>query len=872
MANPITGDFEAVLQVSGETVNRLMATMHQNSGARPHLPSFPHSLSLRIGDRRPKDRVRGLLQAQVSVPRIKLVHGATDRFQLNVDLRAQFRPDPGTGPFPAFVNGTVHAEYHLVDIDPHCFGWAKKARDYLWIRLVRGSVTFAGTWADEDQPGLVIRIPDIAEEEARDREIRGRITRQIEALLATMFEATPHPVSQRFRRGTLRSLSLANGRSAVVIPVGLTGEPSGQIASVNSILLGDSDFGIGVALEYILSVADRALAAVRTFNTTVHVHVSTPWPSPDVDTVYRIRVNPPSVSWQPLGSYAVLKVRIHGSATTDSILPDATFDVEQDIIFNFDPSTEALRLSRGAATYSTHSGGVGSGQIANAVNKAIGKALNNIVDSACAQAQPSLDATVARKQEMIGQLRTVDDQADAHVTQATFLADGMILRGAIVLTSRRSPVATFAFTPEGDGHSALLSWIPGGRIDRFEWRWTWSGSGHPDNRVHEDRFVLRRPAARRSRWGMSVGLTTPVPGIDGNGVVCLTVKGVQTDPRTGALIPVQSTLRCTRFGLRVSDTVTAAGGSVFLHDMPDLSQDVPFAQLALHRADAAQSSRANTLVAYLDETWDGDVAATLREALYAVRRDDSGLVLLVLVKEGVLARAGSAPWEAIGEISAELGIGAIVNEDVGGRWSSALAVGPERVGLAWRLLAPGGGVTWMRDGRTAPDELASALDGHLIPCLPPRPGPILPGIAVGEVVSSKALDPGLFDLDEDTHCPPVHLGRAAAGGSVVVFAHANSESSLAHVQDVARRYDAEHSPELLVVIEGADAAGAEAVQRRLGLDVAALPDPEGRITERFGIGTWPTTVTLDPIGSVAAVEVGPQHERYGRRLPMEGAT
>jgi hypothetical protein len=48
VANPLTGDFEAVLQVGGLTVNRLLATMHQSGGSNPSLPSFPHAVWIRF--------------------------------------------------------------------------------------------------------------------------------------------------------------------------------------------------------------------------------------------------------------------------------------------------------------------------------------------------------------------------------------------------------------------------------------------------------------------------------------------------------------------------------------------------------------------------------------------------------------------------------------------------------------------------------------------------------------------------------------------------------------------------------------------------------------------------------------------------------
>jgi hypothetical protein len=124
MSNPLTGDFDAVFQVSGATVNRLLASMHQNAFTNRDLPSFPHTVQIRIGDDRALDGVRGFTQVQLGCPRIELIHGATDRFILVVDVRARYRPDPGTEPLPEFIHGTVRAEYRIRDIDPSCYGWS----------------------------------------------------------------------------------------------------------------------------------------------------------------------------------------------------------------------------------------------------------------------------------------------------------------------------------------------------------------------------------------------------------------------------------------------------------------------------------------------------------------------------------------------------------------------------------------------------------------------------------------------------------------------------------------------------------------------------------------------------------------------------
>ena len=96
MSNPLTGDFDAVFQVSGSTVNRLLASMHQNAFTNRKLPSFPHTVQIRIGDDRALEGVRGFAQVQVGCPRIELIHGAIDRFVIVVDVRARYWPDPGT--------------------------------------------------------------------------------------------------------------------------------------------------------------------------------------------------------------------------------------------------------------------------------------------------------------------------------------------------------------------------------------------------------------------------------------------------------------------------------------------------------------------------------------------------------------------------------------------------------------------------------------------------------------------------------------------------------------------------------------------------------------------------------------------------------
>src|SRR6266542_4100197 len=847
MPNPLTGDFEAVLQVSGATINRLLASMHQNAFANLNLPSFPHSVQMRIGDPHAFDGVRGRLHAQLSVPQVELIHGAIDRFILEVGVRAWYKPDPGTSPLPAFIHGTVRAEYRIQDIDPNCTGWAKLAADSLWFRVVKDSVRFQGT-AEEDRSGPPIVISD-----ATVAANLKKITKQTAVLLATRFEATPHPVTKRFRRGALRTLNAPAGGSAVATALSLNGDPTGDIASINTLLLDGSDVAVGVSASYFMSFVTNALDPLQKFNQTVKVHVSTPRPAPDIDTVYRCRVDSPKVEWQPQGTYAVFNIKLSGSATTDSKLPDANIDVEQNIHLNFDPSV-GLWLSPGSRSVKVHSSGIGANEVAKAVSTLVAGAVGPIVQDACKAIQPTLNALLTRTDELSKRLITLDDQATVGIDQAVFARDGLILRGSIALAHRHGPVVMTEKTPEQDGHSALQSLLPGGRIDTFEWSWLWSGSGDPGKSTKDDRFVLRRPPGTSSRWGTAAGLTFPLPGLDGYGFVCLKIKGVRVDPVSGNIVPVESTRVCTRYGINISDSVQKDKRLLF-RDMPELSKEVLFPELALAGLGAAPNAagRANTLLLYADEAWDRETASTLKRGLEACGRYDAGLHLLVLFREGVLAARGPGLMRQVEEFARKLGIAVLVNEDVRSGWSRALEL---RTGeLSWRLLSPDGAVAWTHEGQVAPERLTEALDNNLVPCPDPAPVAFGSGAEFDKPVTAIGVDPGFFE--QESHCSPIPLSRLGVG-TVVAFVQKGSASSEAQLRKLFDRNGQrdEGAPLLVVVVDGVDEREAEALKKELGLDFVAVPDPTGRITDQFGVRIWPTTMTLDRVGTISKIETG----------------
>ena len=563
MSNSITGDFEGVLQISGATVNRLLATLHQNAFSNQNVPSFPHTIGMRIGDVHPIDGVRGFAQGQIGVPRVELIHGVTDRFVLEVGVRAWYRPDGGSKPLPAFIDGTVRAEYRIENIDPTCLGWSKRASQYLWVRVIPDSVRFQGTTAAdhsaiEESTTIGASVSGTAAAEAANI---AKVQKQIAGLLTRSFEATPHPIKPGFRRDLMRSLNNPLSGSAVAVALGLSGEPSGSIASMETPFLENADIGFGINIAYILSLATPLLEVVKNFNQTFPVHVDLPLK--DFDTVYRVTVDPPTIEWEPHDWYGVVKVKLHGSAKTDSIAPNSTFDVEQNVILQFDTGKGAIVASAAAPVVKAHAVGLYAGTVAQRTTDEVFAAVQAVANGAINQIQPTLDHIQDRSAPLAEQLKTLDPGAAIGFTEGLFLRDGIIIRGFVALSRRSAPVVVQDALATLDGHTALESWIPGGRIDRFEWSWTWTVTSILGGKATlEDRFVLRRPAVTKSRWGVGLGVQTPLPGLDGWGTVCLTIKGVQVDADTGMLVPVESARKCRRFGFNISDHVSLKGSAL----------------------------------------------------------------------------------------------------------------------------------------------------------------------------------------------------------------------------------------------------------------------------------------------------------------------
>lgn len=875
MANPLTGDFEAVLQVSGSTVNRLLATMHQNNGTKPSLPTFPHGVWIRVGDPTPIHGMRGYILGQASVPHIDLIHGVSDRFWLELSVRARYMADNGSVPVPEFIHGTVRAQYRIESIDPGCWGWQKLAPDYLWIRAIGDTVSFTGTAADDANPLLV--SPTIVDPATADL----RITQLARFLLTNQFEATPHKVSRRFRRGSMRSLNVGANRSAVVVPIGLSGDPSaGRIDSVNQDILDGRDVGIAVNKDFIIGKIQEQLDAIKTgFLMKLQFHHRTYLDLGflgDVDVVeitinYTITLTSASAQWlgglSPILGLGIpgglVAINITGQGRTQKAIFNFDFDVTQLMLITFDSSIEEFTAAPFGSA-SVHVGGTFGSIIEAYAKPRIQQEVAAAVKNAASGMAGELSLS-NRKAELVTQLQTMDDAASVWFDTAVFTADGVIVRGRIGLTGRRGPLPNFAIASENDAYTAYTSWIPGGRIDSFAWSWRWfNNAGDAGSETLTDRFLLRRPAGGGiGRFGVSRELRRPLPGLDGMGQVCLVVQGVRVDSVTGDLVPVSATRKCKRFGF---DIRLATPGRVFLTEWTPGPRDPigPVAEVAVHEVSGpdAVGHGANTLVVRVGDQWNREIGMSLRDGLANSRRTDAGMVVLILFNDGRLMRQGSDWVRELNSLSAELEAPMIVNEDVRGSWSKALGMDThegEGEELEWRLVSPTGGVTWARSGQLEAAELSHALDNYLFKSPIPDIAPASPGITLGTRLSGSAFVSDVVghftDVDAVTACPPPPFGRLGVETSAT-FVTKNSRASEAAVRKLASETSSGSEEFHAVVFEGSTAEEVEQLRQTLPENVMAIADPDGAISKRFGVRSWPSTVSVNEIGLVTSFESG----------------
>jgi len=628
---------------------------------------------------------------------------------------------------------------------------------------------------------------------------------------------------------------------------------------------------LAVNVDAIMGQVDAALDDIRAYRQDFNV-------SGDFGSaVYHASVSSAVASWLPRGSYAEIAVTVTGGTTHEASvvgvsvpgLPDIGFTVNQRFQVDFDAGSESFRLwsAGNNVTADAHGGVIGlPSSVLHDIATTIGTIVESRAEDAANAVAPTLQQFTGGMEEFVKQLRGLDADADAHLDDATFHVSGVVLRGWVSVARRKKPVVKFRAIDD-DTFSALDAWIPGGRIDRLDWSWTWSPAfvgkaGEAGDVSYDERFVLKRqPSVDRSPFGAYVG-PSPLPGLDGPGRVCLTIEGVVVDTTTGQLVPIRARSTCTSFNYL--DRFRPDAGRLYLKEWDTAHPDGhDHADGGVRHLDVTYTGRAapgsaNTLVIRASRADPGAFAATLHDGLAGCGRGDAGLHVLVVLPEGAREAAGPEVEGELRRLGESIGAPLLVNEDVNGGWSRALAVPAANDLPSWRLLSPDGGVLWMRDEQVTSEELTDALDRLLYPSVRGEPTPV--DIDLGWRLKSPDWLGHLFDHPPEVgrpNCPPwrgIRASDVVKVAGAVTFVHYGAESD-----ELMRRLRTDHGhrpadgPGTVVVLDGATPDQARAMGEELGPQFLVVSDEDGSRARAIGVRFWPTTVTLDDADDVPDV-------------------
>ena len=876
MANNLTGDFDIVAQVSIPATNRVLAAMHR-------VDRFPHSLSLRVedipqkfpggfrptmvgvldafGDPMPNHHqihlpdalsgadiagVPGLVaggaivnlgallvdgvelepshlvgraQVQVSPPTLEVADASGSRIRVRLGVRVRYFPDSGTSPLAEYIRGELQItaaisqmlsqSANVVEID---------------IRADSVAVAFVPSWSSSP-----LSAQDIT---AIDLFVRNAVRTSLLPSNATL--------PQGVKAVSFKTIS--GGHPALAMLLRLR-DGSADPTGVNTVILsGSDDFAIAVGADYVRamfqptldSILSQPLAPVS-FDVSGLIHT---W-----HIAYSITLNGASIALEP--GHLVLTLTGHAHTGT-SWMPDFNFTVRQPFLLQPDGSTANLVPEDPSITTSSWVVNLFSGAAASGMKHARDKALAD--SGAFDKVRDAFNARNAMG-GLLDSLLTAPSRRPVPVFPLAAPAtlaysgiginpDGIVLHGAMAVRPWPAPSVQFEEIPRasnlpvapgvfdmGSDYSALKSWIPGGAIDRFEWR---SASEPPPGFVDENRFVLiHQPPP------VSAGVAARTTVLSGFSPLCLTVRGSRLSAAGPIATQQVSGTVCGISGFSILDGLVAAD----LQAIPAIAVTGPGGsghEIVGHtdaHVDRDGLGTPNLLVRVARRGLEGVDALT--KALADTRKPGATAAVVVVAPSDVLAKT---------TLSADV----VYSADVDA-WAKRL--GSDGSDVETFIVAPKGKVTWRHRGAIGANDLSAALEKNLVA-----------GQPVNRLLFTSSARHGLpapnflFDYAPGKQ---LSLRKLAGRPTTIVFWTTRSEPSVAAVREEVRRAGEGGGTLVLAVNVGDSREVAVQEAKRHDLRATVVADPSREIARGYGVTVFPTIVSVDASGMVATI-------RYGR--------
>jgi peroxiredoxin len=885
MANPLTGNYEAAVQVAIRQIDGLLATLHQSGAADDAQLKVLHSATLRIGDVRPKrpdvvgfadwvvqlqragpprgldalrsqltatappgvakrlaeafrafeetphpevlpDAVRGTVKVQLSSVTISVAEGSTSEVTVHAQIRADYSPDSGTTDLPAPLHGEVRAAFEV-----HPTQTPSGRQLLIEPSPQDGKIQFVSA------PGVGFISPD-----------QIKIATQVRKALRESFILLPVDLPQDFAFGEFKGVG-TGAEQAIALGLQLsrdTPPPAAGLQSVTESFVGPSGFAVAVSKEFVTTVFQPTIDNLRKIKGTVDIEI----PGPNPTYHYSVTDVPP-----PTFNDGTIDLVIKGKAT-HPVLPDFSFEVRQRFslvmflgtLFISAPDDEsslsitglpdsAKRVLR-PRVIAERNRALPPAQ--NALNEELGKARTRLND-ALYRFEPSASASFRS-----GQSEEPGSSASGAVA---ITPNGVILRGDITSANRSAPIVQIGETDQASAFTAFQSWIPGGRIARFIWSWVefppkrptpWSGV--EKSFTDEHRFIFPKPS----------GITTLSQ-------ICLRIDGGQILP-DGHEASVSGGTTCHLPLPHVEIDVPSWWEPITVPAwLPDLSEDVVVKDaLAAHigvqtdlgrRTEPAQNS-----LVYFADWHSGRPLDRLADALGRMRLDRRSPVVCIVLPAGSFDRRRRELEARLAPLDERASVLLHVTQDDEGGWSRTFGVTKTP---SFYLMNARRELAWKYEGELDPARLADALDEHLVEAPAVRFQPLQLAVSPGDRAPDVAF------RDDRGHRMALHRLR---GRPVLLnFWQSWSAPCLKELRrlQALREHRRAQAPLVVALHGGKSGTALDEVRKQLGLSFALVQDSEHQVARRYGVRCWPTTILVDAEGQVEHVQLGiaPEYRR-----------
>jgi peroxiredoxin len=867
MANPLTGDFEAVVQVAVRQINGLLATLHQNGLDSDPALKLLHSVRARVGDagRRtpdvaafgdwaleyqqarptgprppirdllvaasppgaaqriegtfedldpvidpsPPDLVRGTLALQLSTVRLSVAGGSTSEVTVHADIRARYEPDPGTTSLPEAINGEVRAVHEVRIV-------AAGAKTRLLIRP-----------SPQDQkiefipaPGSGLTSTDAA-----------RIAVQIRKFLREGIVLLPVDLPEGFPFAEFKGLG-SGPSAAIALPLQLSSNPppAEGAQGITQSFIGSSGFGFAASAEHVRGLIDieAIREAIRQRQITIGVDLF--FFSGQV--TYRLRF-----SSGPTLDFLAGAIEIAGRVeveTDTSLAPNGFVKFKQRVTLVLDPATQRVDLEAVGEPDVDESWFIPHNRVVDIVKSEIANALSANKPAVRAVFQDA-------RTSLVTALQTFERSAWVTYTELEISPHGVIIRGELSSATRIPPVVQVSEANGRRAFTAFESWIPGGRIDRFTWSWVeypprrpsvWSGVAK--SVTETNRFLLEKP-----------------PGISEVSQSCLRVVGerVLPDGRTESI---------------AAGTVCEVGEPVVGFDapswwetvtvpvwMPDLPDDAALsdgiaAHISVQTDRPQQALMQNALVFFPDWQSSAPFDALVR-GVETMRHPLIALTVYVILPAGSFDSSRRELEARLGAFPAPIAARVQVAEDTEGGWSRTFDVNDAP---SLFLINARREFVWKAAGELDPAAIAVALDQHVVPAPEPRFRPLRLHVSVGDL----APDVYFRDVRGDEG----GLRRLRGRSVLMMFWQSWSAPCLEELRRLRQSQNAGQrgAPFIVAFHGGAPRKDFDDIRKEQGPSLTIVQDAEHRVARRFGVRCWPTTIAIDPGGRIERIQLG----------------